>query len=247
MKNFILFCKYSGVVVLLCAALLLPLAAHGKTIPQLAAEMGAELDAQLGQITHKVTMIVTTPVNLRNLNESSGLGLQLSEEFAYYFVSCGYRVQEIRKGAGLLFDEVNGEMLLTRDPSYLANTDVDSAVVMVGTYVRTNRSVRINIRLVHTPSNEVLAMSSGTIPLSSEVRSLLMTSTDLADMGHVPSIGTKLSPNGVQNTAYNVEPGLPPASETQAMEGTGGEAPKTKGDSTIDTFLSSFNQSPPGP
>ena len=251
MKNFILVCKYSGVIVLLCMALFLPLAAHGKTIPQLAAEMGAELDAQLGQITHKVTMIVTTPVNLRDLNESSGLGLQLSEEFAYYFVSSGYRVQEIRKGAGLLFDEVNGEMLLTRDPSYLANTDVDSAVVMVGTYVRTNRSVRVNIRLVHTPSNEVLAMSSGTIPLSSEVRALLMAPTDLADMGHVPSIGTKLNPNGVQNTAYDVEPGLPPASETQVAEGAEGkgegEAPKTKGDSTIDTFLSSFNQSPPGP
>ena len=244
MKSLISFCKYSGALALLCAALLMPVAAHGKTIPQLAAEMGAELDAQLGQITHKVTMIVTTPVNLRDLNESSGLGLQLSEEFAYYFVSSGYRVQEIRKGAGLLFDEVNGEMLLTRDPSFLANTDVDSAVVMVGTYVRTNRSVRVNIRLVHTPTNEVLAMSSGTIPLSSEVRSLLMTSTDLADMGHVPSIGTKLNPNGVQNTAYDVEPGLPPASETRTAEG---EAPKTKGDSTIDTFLSSFSQSPPGP
>ena len=244
MKRFTNLCKYSSAAALLCLAMLLPLAAHGKTIPQLAAEMGAELDAQLGQITHKVTMIVTTPVNLRNLNESSGLGLQLSEEFAYYFVSSGYRVQEIRKGAGLLFDEVNGEMLLTRDPSFLANTDVDSAVVMVGTYVRTNRSVRVNIRLVHTPTNEVLAMSSGTIPLSSEVRSLLMTSTDLADMGHVPSIGTKLNPNGVQNTAYDVEPGLPPASETRTAEG---EAPKTKGDSTIDTFLSSFSQSPPGP
>lgn len=248
MKRLVSLCKYSGALALLCAALLMPVAAHGKTIPQLASEMGVELDTQLSQLTSRVTMIVTTPVNLRNLNESSALGLQLSEEFAHYFVSMGYRVQEARKGSGLFFDELNGEMLLTRNPEYLANTDVSSAVVMVGTYVRTNRSVRVNIRLLHTPTNEVLAMSSGTIPLSSEVRSLLLSPTELADMGTVPSIGTRLNPNGMQNTAYNVEPGLPPASETTAAEGqTGDETPKTKGDSTIDTFLSSFNQSPPGP
>ena len=213
-----------------------------KTVPQAASEMGAELNAQLSQLTSKVTMIVTTPVNLRNLNESSGLGLQLSEELAHYFVTCGYRVQEIRKGAGLFFDEENGEMLLTRNPEFLANTDVDSAVVMVGTYIRTNRSVRVNIRLLHTPSNEVLAMSSSTIPLNPEVRSLLASPTQIEDMGHVPSIGTKLNPNGIQNTAYNVEPGVPPASETPAP---GQEAPKPK--DRIDTFLDSYKQGPPGP
>ena len=131
MKRLISFCKYSGALALLCAALLMPVAAHGKTIPQLAAEMGMELDTQLSQLTSRVTMIVTTPVNLRNLNESSALGLQLSEELAHYFVSMGYRVQEVRKGSGLFFDELNGEMLLTRNPEFLANTDVSSAVVLV--------------------------------------------------------------------------------------------------------------------
>ena len=244
MKRLLSFCKYSGALALLCAALFMPVAAHGKTIPQLASEMGTELDTQLSQLTSRVTMIVTTPVNLRNLNESSALGLQLSEEFAHYFVSMGYRVQEVRKGSGLFFDELNGEMLLTRNPEFLANTDVSSAVVLVGTYVRTNRSVRVNIRLLHTPTNEVLAMSSGTIPLTSEVRSLLLSTTEMADMGHVPSIGTKLSPNGVQNTAYSVEPGPQPYSE---LPGKAGEAPQTKGDSTIDTFLNSLNPDPPGP
>ena len=110
--------------------------------------------------------------------------------------------------------------------------------------MRTNRSVRVNIRLLHTPTNEVLAMSSGTIPLTSEVRSLLLSTTEMADMGHVPSIGTKLSPNGVQNTAYNVEPGAQPYSD---LPGKDGEAPQTKGDSTIDTFLNSLNPDPPGP
>ena len=245
MKRFTNLCKYSSAAALLCLAMLLPLAAHGKTIPQLAAEMGVELDGQLSQLTSRVTMIVTTPVNLRNLNESSALGLQLSEELAHYFVSMGYRVQEVRKGSGLFFDELNGEMLLTRNPEFLANTDVSSAVVLVGTYVRTNRSVRVNIRLLHTPSNEVLAMSSATIPLTSEVRSLLLSTTELADMGHVPSIGTKLSPNGVQNTAYNVEPGPAPQSPLPGKDGEA--APKTEGDSTIDTFLNSLNPSPPGP
>lgn len=248
MNYLTLFSKYLAAPAMLCALLAAaPVSAQAapvttKTVPQAASEMGAELNAQLSQLTSKVTMIVTTPVNLRNLNESSGLGLQLSEELAHYFVTCGYRVQEIRKGSGLFFDEENGEMLLTRNPEFLANTDVDSSVVMVGTYIRTNRSVRVNIRLLHTPTNEVLAMSSTTIPLNSEVRSLLASPMEIDNMGHVPSIGTKLNPNGVQNTAYNVEPGMPPASEPPAP---GEEAPKPK--DRIDTFLDSYRQSPPGP
>ena len=227
--------KYLGAAALLLVALAAPLSAHGQTVPLAAAHMAMELQEQLGRMPGQVSIIVTTPANLRNLNESSGLGLQLSEELAYCFVSEGYRVQEIRKGADLFFDETHGELLLTRNPEYLAANSVDSSAIMVGTYMATNRSVRINLKLIHTPTNEVLAMSSATIPLSAEVRSLLANPLDLAAMGHVPSIGTKLNPYGQNITAYDVEPGpLPPAPETQ-------------GDSTIDTFLSSFNQSPPGP
>ncbi len=227
--------KYLGATALLLIALAAPLNAQAQAVPTAAAHLALELQEQLGRVPGQVSIIVTTPANLRNLNESSGLGLQLAEELAYCFVAEGYRVQEIRKGASLFFDETNGELLLTRDPEYLANTSVESSAVMVGTYIATNRSVRVNLKLIHTPNNEVLAMSSVTIPLSPEVRSLLANPLDLATMGHVPSIGTKLNPYGQQITGYDVEPGpLPPA-------------PETKGDSTIDTFLSSFNQSPPGP
>ncbi len=248
MKHFTLFRKHLIAAAFFGTAILvMPLAAQAapapaKTVPQIATEMGIELNEQLSQVAGRVSIIVTTPVNLRNLNESSGLGLQLGEELSHYFITCGYRVQEVRKGAGLFFDEENGEMLLTRNPEFLASTDVSSSVVMVGTYIRTNRSVRVNIKLLHTPTNEVLAMSSATIPLNSEVRSLLATPAEIDTMGHVPSIGTKLNPNGVENTAYNVEPGMPPASEVPAE---GQEAPKPK--SRIDKFIDSYNQSPPGP
>lgn len=220
---------------LLLGAALLPLPAQAQTVPNAAAGMALELQEQLGRIPGQVSIIITTPADLRNLNESSGLGLQLAEEIAYRFVSDGYKVQEIRKGADLFFDETNGELLLTRNPQYLATTTVQSSAVLVGTYIVTNRSVRVNLKLVHTPDNEVLAMSTATIPLSSEVRSLLASPLNLAGMGHVPSIGTTLNPYGSQSTAYNLEPGpLPPA-------------PETSGGSVIDSFLSSFEQTPPGP
>jgi hypothetical protein len=114
---------------------------------------------------------------------------------------------------------------------------------MVGTYVRTNRSVRVNIRLLHTPSNNVLAMSSATIQLSPEVRSLLATSS-MGGMGFEPSVGTRLNPHGAHNTAYNVTPDprhIEGGAQVSARSSSGG------GSSTIDTFLNSFNQSPPGP
>ena len=71
MKYFTLCRKHLIATGFFCAALLaLPLAAPAapvpaKTVPQIAAEMGAELNEQLSQNAGRVSIIVTTPVNLR--------------------------------------------------------------------------------------------------------------------------------------------------------------------------------------
>ena len=167
------------------------------TVPQAASAVGRELDRQVaGRLNQPeppargVSLFMTTPVSINDLEEANPLARQMEEELARWFVQAGYPVQEIRKGAELLFDPATGEMLLTRDAERLATASPCGAAVVVGTYAVTSRSVRFNIRIVQTSTQTVLAMSTVTVPLNSEARSLLRSSPGA---GGIPP-GTPLEP-----------------------------------------------------
>jgi hypothetical protein len=150
------------------------------TVPQAASAIGRELDRQvvdrlgLGDSPAQgVSLCITTPVDSSNLESSNALARQMQEEVARWFVQAGYNVQEIRKGADLLFEPATGEMLFTRKETMLGSTVVGSAALVAGTYTVTPRNVRFNIRLLRTADREVLAMSTLSVPIDGEVAALL--------------------------------------------------------------------------
>ena len=154
--------------------------AFAATVPQAASAMGRELDRQVVERLNQadspaqgVSLSITTPVDVNNLEESTPLARQVQEEIARWFVQAGYDVQEIRKGADLLFEPATGELLLTRRNDLLGSNSIGSAAIVAGTYTVTPKNVRFNIRLVKAGSQEVLAMSTMTIPMNSEVAALL--------------------------------------------------------------------------
>jgi len=172
----------------LSALLLMPLTATagivelliGGAVPRAGREIANQMDRQLVRRIgdypggRSCVMIVSTvAVELSELSESSPLSRQISEEVMNALIAKGYRVSELRKGKDIIMRPRNGETLLTRDVSRLATRDVQSVAVLVGTYVMTSENVRFNMRLLHTPSNEVLAMGSATVPVSEEVKVLL--------------------------------------------------------------------------
>ncbi|MCC8194753.1 MAG: hypothetical protein LIP28_08935, partial [Deltaproteobacteria bacterium] len=100
-----------------------------------------------------------------------------------------------RKGSAVLVEPGNGEKLLTRRNNLLAKKNVESAAIMTGTYSVTNKNVRFNIRVLHTASQEVLGMSTVSVPLTSEVKSLLGSGPGRQAgvyAGIAPSVGTLL-------------------------------------------------------
>ena len=81
-------------------------------VPQAAMKMVAEINAQMSVLSGdagNIAMVVTTPQDLNNFESSNPLGRQLQEEMSYLFTRSGYRVQEIRKGANVVFDQQHGE------------------------------------------------------------------------------------------------------------------------------------------
>ncbi len=188
-------------VLTVCLALMAPQALAKGILPSLAAEMANELDAQLARKFNAVerplqgmSMMITTLAHLDNLESTSSLGRLMSEEFATWFASMGYKVQEIRKGRMLLFAPGKGEFLLTRRSNILETQNVEASLIFAGTYSVTHKHVRFNVKLIHAASNEILAMCSGTAPLGSETRELLMGTPGLNYTGIEPSVSTRLGP-----------------------------------------------------
>ncbi|GAB6176475.1 FlgO family outer membrane protein [Desulfobaculum senezii] len=195
------------------------------SIPQTADTLATTLDAQLAErlgLEHGpargTALIVTTPANLDDLEQSSPLARQLAEELATWFVGSGYKVQEIRKGKYILLKPGRGEMLLTRDVQLADNRYVHSAVMLTGTYSRTSKHVRFNVRLIHTPSNEVLAMSSATLPLTHEVAELLNMDAR-EEMSRIrPSVETHILRSGDVQTTRRPTPLIVPDSMAQGPD-----------------------------
>lgn len=181
---------------LVLLALAVPASAGG--VPETARDLAAELDAQIvdrlqlveGPAKGQVLMI-TTPASLDDLEQSSPLARLFAEELAAWFVQAGYRVQDIRKGKSVLFAPKTGELLLTRDVQLLAENQAPSALILVGTFTETSRSVRFNIKLLHAPDNEVLAMSSRTIPMSPELAELATPPNRARLTRNKPAVSTK--------------------------------------------------------
>ena len=162
------------------AMLLSAQAALAVSVPQAASAIGRELDRQvverLGQgdsPAQGVSLCITTPVDSNDLETSNPLARQMQEEVARWFVQAGYEVQEIRKGADLLFEPETGEMLLTRKENLLGTTVVGSTAIVAGTYTITPKNVRFNIKLVRTADREVIGMSTMTVPIDGEVAALV--------------------------------------------------------------------------
>lgn len=191
---------FLAIAALMSVSIITPASAQAGVLPDMAAEAADELDAQLarrmGQFTRpmqNMTLMVTTPVNLNNLETSSPLARLLAEELATWFVSMGYNVQELRKGKAILFAPQMGEMMLTRRANLLDQRNMQGAIILTGTYVVTSRTVRFNLRFMEAANNNVIAMTSCSIPVGRETLDLLTESPNFTSVR--PSVATRIKPS----------------------------------------------------
>lgn len=146
------------------------------TLPQVASAAGREMDRQIASRlgmeegpVKGLSLTMTTPVDVNNLELANPLARQMQEELTRWFVQAGYDVQEVRKGREVLFEPEKGETLLTRKQDLLGSSKIDTHAIVAGTYTVTPEHVRFNIKIVKTCDRSVLAMSTLTINMNREV------------------------------------------------------------------------------
>ncbi len=101
-------------------------------------------------------VLVTTLVENTDLDQSSDFGRTLQNHIASRFVRRGFPVREIRLRSDLLILQKEGEFMLSRDLSELADRQQAQAVV-VGTYSLADRVMYLSVRLVRPKDRTILA------------------------------------------------------------------------------------------
>lgn len=117
-------------------------------------------------------IIVTTFVNLNNLNKSSVFGRALAEKLLTELHQAGFTVSEIRKGKDVFLREELGELILTRDAKETMGK-THARAVLAGTYVATADSVIVNARLIDLQTPLILSSCSYTLKMTKEFEKLL--------------------------------------------------------------------------
>jgi hypothetical protein len=144
----------------------------------------------VGDEPEELLMIVTTPLFLNDLKESSPLARLVGEEMALWFVKKGYRVQEIRKSRNIIMVPEVGEIALTRDASELFASKAKTSLVMTGTYSVMSRQVVFHFRIIEASSNEILAMTKAVVDINQRTYDLLTRSEKRQCSGVMPTVRT---------------------------------------------------------
>lgn len=193
------------IMILVLAALLFPITAAAEgNVPEAAAIIGKQLDQQLMKrfcgdndsasqnlSRSQILIMGTTPANLGNLEQANGLARVMTEEISRWLMAKGYRYEELRKGKYIRFNEKVGEFILTRKVPELASRTGYGKAILAGTYVVSGEDVRFNISLISANNSEVLAKASGTVPITPDLRPLLVENYP-AGSGLKPTVLTRL-------------------------------------------------------
>ncbi|OMQ05948.1 hypothetical protein BW722_01100 [Lawsonia intracellularis] len=122
------------------------------------------LDTQDSSSLIGLIALPTSFVNLNNFSESSPLGRYMSEAMIYEFNQRGFPIKEYRIDTKISMSEsVGGEFSLQRNLPALS-VKQQWAAILVGTYLRENNAVFINVRLVRAKDGMVLRTAQIVLP-----------------------------------------------------------------------------------
>lgn len=134
-------------------------------------------DALISQIVKTMpaedaALIVTTPVNINRLEESSPLGRLVAEHLAARFAQQGYRVVETKLRNQLYMKRDTGELILGREIRDVAKKHNVRAVVS-GTYTDSASRVFISLKVIEIEKNVVMAAFDYVFEKDKQTKSLL--------------------------------------------------------------------------
>ena len=134
-----------------------------------------------GMAMHGERIILTSIVNLDDLYETSAFGRTLTESLSTTLFKYGFHVAEVRKAPSVFIRSKEGELVLSRDITLLAENQAVHGIIS-GTYSLTPTTVILNVRLLDATSQEVLSVAGMELQRTRNINYLLKGKTTFNDM-----------------------------------------------------------------
>ena len=119
----------------------------------------------IGRLNQFAPILVTSFVDLEDLDKSSPVGRLVPQQIAARLGQFGYTVLDARLGGSMRFAPLDGEFMLSRNPGHL-NSGYEAQAVLTGTYSRTGNLAYISVRVVQISDKTVLAAHEYVLPRS---------------------------------------------------------------------------------
>ena len=159
-------------------------------------EMATELTEKLtGHLPAKTKVVVTTFVPIGQYEKAEAFGRLASEQLMMRLAEKNFMVLEIRKTPTILVRDENGFFAISERLKHI-NKNIDTDLLLVGTYALVRGELMINAMLIHAESSRVLSSATTTINITEDeflgplIRPLVFA---LNDRAGTPSGGTKES------------------------------------------------------
>ena len=135
-----------------------------KTMEKMATELAAKLT---GYIPGKTKVVVATFVPVGSYEKAEAFGRLCTEQMIMRLAEKNFQVIEIRKTPKILVREGNGFFALSERLKYI-NKNIDTDLVLTGTYALVRGELIINAMLVHAENSRVLSSSTIAIDVTDD-------------------------------------------------------------------------------
>ena len=117
-------------------------------------------------------VLVTSLVDVDNLERSSTFGRIVSEQISARMTQLGYAVQEVRLRNSLMVREGTGELILSRDLNRIGRESNAQAIV-AGTYAVGGRWIYVTLRMIGAGTGRVISAVDFVVPVDQDTAKLV--------------------------------------------------------------------------
>lgn len=152
---------------------------------QIADNLAGKASPPLMPMALNKPILMTTPVDNSNLQQTTTFGRILQEHVRSRFVQLGYTVRETKLENQLHITQGSGETMLTRDQDKLKSEHLAQAI-FVGTITRADRTLYISMRLINPHNHNIISSDDYTLCVDGHIYAALGLNTGYDDMIQEP-------------------------------------------------------------
>jgi len=128
---------------------------------------------QLSQPIPKGSLIiVSTLVNVDDLNQTSAFGRIVSDQLASAFHNSGYRIKGMEMQTALFVKEENG-MLHFSDETKETLAKLNASALVAGVFAAGRRTAYVSLRIVDINSKNIISSTDYAVPMGPDAKALL--------------------------------------------------------------------------